>query len=282
MNPLIAAAGIGAATSLAGGLLGQGTAKDADQTQKDNAYLNIKMQQEFAQNGIRWKVEDAKAAGVHPLYALGANTASYSPVSVGSTADNSMGNAVANMGQNISRAISATATQQEREMNNLRIASAQEDIKGKQLQNQILASQVSTINQPRNPPMPSGGTAFEGLSGQQPGVKVKASQTTSTMPGQPAQEAGIIPDVAWARTSNGGLTPVPSSDIKERIEDNLIQETMHAIRNNLMPNIGKGPTPPDRLLPKGYDRWGWSPTGQEYVPVKSKKYNTQDFIYGRP
>jgi hypothetical protein len=35
---------------------------------------NIKMQREFAQKGIRWKVSDAKKAGIHPLYALGAST----------------------------------------------------------------------------------------------------------------------------------------------------------------------------------------------------------------
>lgn len=40
-------------------------------------------QREFAKHGIRWRVEDAIAAGIHPLAALGVNTASGSPVSIG-------------------------------------------------------------------------------------------------------------------------------------------------------------------------------------------------------
>ena len=47
---------------------------------KSEADKNIKYQKQFAQHGIRWKVEDAKAAGLHPLYALGANTHSFTPV----------------------------------------------------------------------------------------------------------------------------------------------------------------------------------------------------------
>lgn len=37
---------------------------------------NEKMQYDFAQNGISWKVQDAKRSGIHPLYALGASTQS--------------------------------------------------------------------------------------------------------------------------------------------------------------------------------------------------------------
>lgn len=40
---------------------------------------NKDQQREFAQMGIRWRVEDAKAAGLHPLYALGGSGATYSP-----------------------------------------------------------------------------------------------------------------------------------------------------------------------------------------------------------
>lgn len=37
---------------------------------------NEKLQREFAQQGIQWKVQDAKHAGIHPLAALGAVTPS--------------------------------------------------------------------------------------------------------------------------------------------------------------------------------------------------------------
>lgn len=41
---------------------------------------NREMQERFATEGIQMRVKDAEKAGVHPVYALGANTPSYTPV----------------------------------------------------------------------------------------------------------------------------------------------------------------------------------------------------------
>lgn len=53
------------------------------QSQVDNANAqqdkNIALQREFAQMGVRWRVEDAKAAGLHPMYALTGGGAAFSP-----------------------------------------------------------------------------------------------------------------------------------------------------------------------------------------------------------
>lgn len=54
-------------------------------------------QREFAQHGIRWRVEDAKAAGLHPLAALGAQLPSYQPVS--SAFGEQMGSAIGSLGE---------------------------------------------------------------------------------------------------------------------------------------------------------------------------------------
>lgn len=66
-------------------------------------------QKEFAQNGITWRVEDAKRAGIHPLYAIGANTPTYSPQAAVGT---DFGLSAA--GQNIGRAIEAGQTARQR------------------------------------------------------------------------------------------------------------------------------------------------------------------------
>ncbi len=45
---------------------------------------NLAAQKEFAQNSIQWRVNDAKAAGLHPLAALGSNGTTYTPSAVSS------------------------------------------------------------------------------------------------------------------------------------------------------------------------------------------------------
>lgn len=96
---------IGAGASLLGGVLGNKANEKANKQAQENALRQEALQKEFAQSGIQWKVQDAEKAGIHPLYALGANTVSYSPTSVGSTPNNF--DFLGDAGQNIGRAIQA-------------------------------------------------------------------------------------------------------------------------------------------------------------------------------
>ena len=59
----------GAIATVAGSILQSRSDRSTNQS-------NAALQREFARYGIRWKVEDAKAAGLHPLYAIGAITPS--------------------------------------------------------------------------------------------------------------------------------------------------------------------------------------------------------------
>jgi hypothetical protein len=74
LAPIVKAAGITAAGSLIGGAM-------SDRTARNSASAQRQMDIEFAKNQIQWKVADAKKAGVHPLYALGAS-GSYAPSNV--------------------------------------------------------------------------------------------------------------------------------------------------------------------------------------------------------
>ena len=65
--------------SLVGGAFGRSGDRDARLAQERANEANLAAQREFAQHGIRWKVEDAKAAGLHPLFALGGSGATFSP-----------------------------------------------------------------------------------------------------------------------------------------------------------------------------------------------------------
>ena len=78
-------------------------------------------------------------------------------------------------------------------------------------------------------------------------------------------EPGAIADVGWARTPTGWV-PIPSKDVKERIEDQMIPELGWAIRNNLMPTIGQGNPPP--FKPKRGYFWKFHRLKQEWQQLK--------------
>lgn len=70
----------GAGSNLLGSVLGYSAAKSGQKLQGDINRENLANAKEFAQNSIQWKVEDAKKAGIHPLAALGTQSA-YAPSS---------------------------------------------------------------------------------------------------------------------------------------------------------------------------------------------------------
>lgn len=142
-----------------GAILNHNATKDANAMAQYNADRNINLQREFAQSGIQWKVADAEAAGIHPLFALGANTHSFSPVSVGTTANTAIGDAVSGMGQDITRAVNATRSGEARDTAFTKTVQAL-GIEKAQLENEVLkaslASSVQRLKQQANPPMPTG------------------------------------------------------------------------------------------------------------------------------
>lgn len=143
---------IGSAIGAVGSLLG-GSGPDYGALAAQQ-YAN---QKEFAQNGVRWKVADAQAAGIHPLAALGAQTFSYSPVMAGDAADNRVGDALRQMGQGISRAAEAKQLADERALNaqlvqaNIRKVNAETDY----VQQQAKNAAQSVANTALPPPMPN-------------------------------------------------------------------------------------------------------------------------------
>ena len=51
----------------------------SDQSRERQNQANIDNQKLFAKKGLQWKAADAKAAGLHPLFAMGAPTMSFTP-----------------------------------------------------------------------------------------------------------------------------------------------------------------------------------------------------------
>lgn len=278
MNLNLIGQGIGA---LGGPLLNHFSNERDIQNQRDMANDNIQMQREFAQNGVRWRVEDARNAGIHPLAALGMQGASYSPVSIGDTRNNALGDGLSNMGQNIARAAEATSTASERSDKYMDL-----QIENQSLQNELLKGQIIGMNQHSQigPPMPPsnsglsshllGGQGNSSPSGRY--VTEKPAERFHSQPNNPAQEAGSINDYAYVRTPSG-MAIVPSADAKQRIEDQFIPEVMWSYRNHVLP-LNRGHPAPDPKyypLPKGYDHWKWDGMSQEYRPAHSSPYSNE-------
>lgn len=150
---------ISAGSSIVGGLINRDASRRATNMTRDNLNAQMQMQKDFAKSGIRWRVEDARKAGIHPLYALGANTPQYTPTSATFAADTSLGNSFAAAGQDIGRAINSTRTASEREtsftrsMQNLQLENAGLDLEIKKTQ---LASAIARNRDNATPPGPAG------------------------------------------------------------------------------------------------------------------------------
>lgn len=269
MDPITAAAIAGGASSLIGGFVGAHQDEIEAQKQRDLAYDQIALQREFAQNGISWKVQDAQKAGIHPLYAMGASTHSFSPVSVGGGGGSIRGDMAREMGQNVGRAATAAVSGPDQELHKLTLASAQADLDGKLIENQLKASELQRLNGSPTKPMPFGADNFvpgQGDSGSL--VKVKPLERTASQPGRLAQEAGWRPDVSFSRTDTG-LTPMVPESLSESLEDDFIGKLLWRIRNNLVPNFSKDGAPAASQLPKGKNFWGWSHLKQEWQPRRT-------------
>lgn len=260
--------GGGAAGAAIGGAIDGNADKnatnDANNFNRATSEEEYRRQKEFAQMGIRWKADDARAAGLHPMAVLGSQGSSYSPTIVtherGPSRDySSVENAISSMGQNIGRAQMATKTETERQMEVLALERAQ-------LQNRLLEGQVqnewaSLMGQPSTPPMP----AAAGLRVAPVGaIRVNPSQVTSADPQNRALEAGSTP-VGKSYDLGGGLrVALPSQQASESLESMgplsapLAMTIAGARRWYHGPETAPSPNPPDGYV------WKWSPWKQSF------------------
>lgn len=202
----------------------------------DSAKLAYSQQKEFAQNGIRWKVEDANRAGIHPLAALGAMPASFTPVSLDNSASDRLADGLAGLGDSAEQAYdqataksrtsaeraAALAAQQEQtaydrnqdkingQINQARLAA---DLEGSQLDNEFKRLQIRNALNPTQagPPMPG-----DMSSPTANGYKIVDNQIPhSTIPGV---TSGNQPFFTPYTLPNGKEVLLPSQAASEGME----------------------------------------------------------------
>jgi hypothetical protein len=129
---------------LGGSILGGiGADKAADKyaaATKAANLANIKYQREFAQHGIRWKVQDAIAAGIHPYYAMGAPTSSFN-IPIQPTATPNTGNMLKSIGSGFNQYASIKNP-----------GSTPMDIEMKTMNYKLLKDQVKQMEDQNKPP----------------------------------------------------------------------------------------------------------------------------------
>lgn len=200
----------------------------------------LQFQRDAAQMGIRWRVADAQAAGIHPLYAMGAQNFNPSPVPypVGD-ASADMGASLSNMGQGISRAIQSTQSKEQRESQTAsQIIADQQTIERGALQNDLLRIQLAAAQKALTgadqigPPLPTSGRT---------GVhEMKPNEITTSQPNSPSIAAGPPGPVTTFHRSGTGLQAFPAKGV-QGLDDMDATNALGIdwlVRNRLNPNFG--------------------------------------------
>lgn len=269
---------LGGVGQAAGGLAGLFGGGGGNNNQFNLAVMReqAQLQREFAQNGIQWRVNDAKAAGIHPLYALGGGGATYSPsaVAIGDNRSSDLGRDLANMGQGLGRAVAATASKEDRAdaayQSQMRIMGLERaNLENRLLETQIAASQGALMRAQVGPGLPTG-PAVNGLPGH--GVySPKPAEVTTTNPARPGNEAGPQQPggryVGMHPGGPGGPTVVASLPSKDMNFEELSTPGTASWQfwNSIMPFISSdarnAARPPSSMLPEGASHWRWTPFG---------------------
>lgn len=246
---------IGAGSSLLGGLLNRG------QQSKQMA-----MQKEFAQKGIQWRAADAEKAGISKLYALGANTTSYAPVSVGG----GMGDALSTAGQNIGRAVDATASPAGR-AGHLATEMAATQLEGLKIDNDIkradLLSRTNLRNQPGTPPALLNSETTPLVPGQgNSAIKLERKlQPARVGSGDPHVSVGVSPEIDMYRTRHG-FTPEVPSELGEAQESQPLAAFQWFLRNKILPSLSQSHRTYPYPAPEG-KVWQFNPLFGEYTLI---------------
>lgn len=284
----------GAVGSVVGGGLGLiGSANSQANAAAINKF-NYEAQKEFAQNSIRWRVADAKAAGLHPLAALGAQASGYTPsAAIGDSPDFGF---LQDLGQGIGRAIDAKRTAAERsEQEQKQNALFNEELRGRQLQNEETQTRIDSMKwdmamqaarnaeqsvrtQQQVPAMPSLAPDGRTMPGQGDATssslfKVIPPELAISHPQTPAAEAGTHPEIRYFRTSDGGYSMARSEAYADSTDDDTAGMLSWELRNRVPAIFWDSPSsvPPDSYLPDGgAGAWGWSynPFLQAYYPYR--------------
>lgn len=194
--------GIGTAIGAGVGLLGGVLSNMSSERQTDRGYS---FQERAAKEGIQWKVEDAKRAGIHPLYAMGAPSFSMQPIV---TQDN-IGPSIREMGQSIQDASRNTLSEQQKAMQFMEYQVAASQVKRNDAEAELFRTQAAKNLQGNGSNINPPGLGIHNEMGQNPTgggqgfYEVKPAESISQKIGMPESSAGENPTLQLRRLPGG-------------------------------------------------------------------------------
>lgn len=189
------------------------------QTILDLNQRDFDWQKQLAESGIQMRVNDAKLAGIHPLYAMG-NMPGFNPSPIAyqggeqgyalPSGSSNLGSSMHNMGQGIQRALMATQTKEERQLSAYEQTIQRQSLERGELQNQLLASQIARLQQDQvGPPMASGGPSNTGA------YKINPNEITASQPDARHITAGPShPSSEFAKMGGGHQMALPAKPLQ--------------------------------------------------------------------
>lgn len=205
----IGSSALGAVGSIGGGLVASGKSSDGFSKKGNGQWLTFETSTAPQQgdNKGRQLLYMAKAAGLHPLALTGQNFSS-SPAIAGQPGDTSalgqgISDAFQGVGQDIRNAKMRNETQLLRDLEMLKIAA---DIKGQNIQNEMLSEQLRQI---KNPPAPTQGESIK---------KIPKQVISKSAPGT---EVGNEARDRWVEDSKGRFHRIPAESVADAQESSL-------------------------------------------------------------
>lgn len=219
--PAIIGGAIAAGASLLGGKKDRDYSREINAAQLAFAREQMAFQREMAQHGVRWRVEDAKAAGLHPLHAMGGILPAASPVSV-NFAQSGAGASLAEAGQHIGRAVAAQMTPAERAAQDLQLKLGEAQLAESDARRVYYLSEAARTLSPSQVGAPmatvdeaaAAGTIAGQVQVQAPVVAARSRDNQNLAAGEQA----LLQEYVWPDGKKSLLPATISGEISEALE----------------------------------------------------------------
>lgn len=221
---------LGAGGSIAGGLI-------SAEANRRNVREQLRLSEDMARQGITWRVEDAKRAGLHPLFALGFNPGTHIPTVIGDT----VGPAIAEAGQSLGSAFSRMSTD--------------DDKRTVELQNRLLESQIGESDARRM-------AIYSDIANRGQAAQVGGLGLSREVPGLPEGQVPAVPDdwsAGWYQTEAPRRMSASMTDPAGEPGVSPAWEMVQYPGFKMMMPSGRGQESPMEIwseLP-AYEKWGW-------------------------